>query len=154
MTSYEERHAAARELDSRLAKANDLWGKSPVFAENADLLGQLVSRIAIAGNGRDISHIATEVTDTVERAVGKVRTIATDNAVKASRGIVFGVLVLITVLIALPLLVILAVGVLQELIGFGVDHDRAVWISYFGMGGILMILGFLALRSRHAKDPA
>ena len=67
MTSYEERHAAARELDSRLAKANDLWGKSPVFAENADLLGQLVSRIAIAGNGRDISHIATEVTDTAVR---------------------------------------------------------------------------------------
>ena len=67
MTTYEERHAAARQLDSRLASANGQWGKSPVFAENADLLGQLVSRIALAGNGRDISHIATEVTDTAVR---------------------------------------------------------------------------------------
>jgi hypothetical protein len=67
MTTYEERHAAARQLDARLATANGLWGKSPVFAENADLLGQLVSRIALAGNGRDISHIATEVTDTAVR---------------------------------------------------------------------------------------
>lgn len=67
MTTYEERHAAARELDSRLATANELWGKSPVFAENADLLGQLVSRIALAGNGRDIGHISIEVTDTAVR---------------------------------------------------------------------------------------
>jgi hypothetical protein len=67
MTTYEERHASARELDSRLATANAQWGKSPVFAENADLLGQLVSRIALAGNGRDISHIATEVTENAVR---------------------------------------------------------------------------------------
>jgi hypothetical protein len=67
MTTYEERHAAARALDSRLATANAQWGKSPVFAENADLLGQLVSRIALAGNGRGISHIATEVTENAVR---------------------------------------------------------------------------------------
>jgi hypothetical protein len=67
MTTYEERHAAARELDARLATANGLWGKSPVFTENADLLGQLVSRIALAGNGRDVSHIATEVTENAVR---------------------------------------------------------------------------------------
>jgi hypothetical protein len=67
MTTYEERHAAARQLDARLAAANAQWGKSPVFAENAELLGQLVSRIALAGNGRDIAHIATDVTDTAVR---------------------------------------------------------------------------------------
>ncbi len=67
MTTYEERHAAARELDTRLAAANAAWRNSPVFAENAELLGQMVSRIALAGNGRDVSHIATEVTDTAVR---------------------------------------------------------------------------------------
>jgi len=67
MTTYEERHAAARELDRRLAQANAQWGQSPVFAENADLLGQLVSRIALAGNGRDITYISTDVTETAVR---------------------------------------------------------------------------------------
>jgi hypothetical protein len=67
MTTYEERHTAARQLDERLASANANWGKSPVFAENSELLGQLVSRVALAGNGRDISHIATDVTDSAVR---------------------------------------------------------------------------------------
>jgi hypothetical protein len=67
MTTFEERHAAARQLNDRLAAANAQWGQSPVFTENAQLLGQLVSRIALAGNGRDISHISTEVTDVAVR---------------------------------------------------------------------------------------
>ena len=67
MTTFEERQAAARRLNDRLAAANAQWGKSPVFTENAHLLGQLVSRVAISGNGRDISHLATEVTDVAVR---------------------------------------------------------------------------------------
>ncbi|WP_395640858.1 hypothetical protein [Pseudolysinimonas sp.] len=67
MTTYEERHAAAREFDTRLATANAQWGKSPVFQENANLLGQLVSRLAIAGGGRDVTYLATEVTDSAVR---------------------------------------------------------------------------------------
>jgi hypothetical protein len=67
MTTFDERHAAARLLNDRLAAANAQWGKSPVFAENAQLLGQLVSRVALAGNGRDISHVSTEVTDAAVR---------------------------------------------------------------------------------------
>lgn len=97
---------------------------------------------------------APDLADTVERVVGKVRTVATDNAVKASRGIVFGVLILIAVLIAVPLLVILALGALRELLGFFVSHERAVWMSYFILGGILMLGGFLALRARHTKELA
>ena len=67
MTTYEERHAAARQLDARLAAANAQWGKSEVFVENGELLGQLVSRIALAGNGRDVSYIAADVTEVAVR---------------------------------------------------------------------------------------
>lgn len=67
MTTFEERQAAARLLNDRLAAANAQWGKSPVFTENAQLLGQLVSRIALSGNGRDISYLSTEVTDVAVR---------------------------------------------------------------------------------------
>ena len=89
---------------------------------------------------------------TVERMVGKVRTVATDNAVKASRGVVFGVLALIAALVALPLVVILAVGLFREILGIWLSHGRAVWVSYMVMGSLLMIIGFFALRARHQKE--
>jgi hypothetical protein len=103
------------------------------------------------GNPFTDPNWAPDLADTVERVVGKVRTVATDNAVKASRGIVFGVLALIAVLVAAPLLVILLLGALREGLGFFVDHDRAVWMSYVILGSILMVVGFFALRARHQK---
>ena len=92
---------------------------------------------------------APDLADTVERVVGKVRSTATDNAVKASRAVVFGVLALMVVLVALPLAVILSLGTLRELLGFFVSHGRAVYLSYFLLGLLLMIGGFVALRMRH-----
>ena len=106
------------------------------------------------GNPFTDPNWAPDLADTVERAVGKVRTVATDNAVKASRGVVFGVLALFVGLVAVPLLVILLLGVLRETLGFFVSHGRAVWISYMALGAILMIAGFVALRARHRKEPA
>ena len=106
------------------------------------------------GNPFTDPNWAPDLADTVERAVGKVRAAATDNAVKASRGVVFGVLALIVGMVALPLIVILLLGALRESIGFFVSHERAVWISYLGMGALLMLGGFLALRARHGKEPA
>ena len=103
------------------------------------------------GNPFTDPNWAPDLADTVERVVGKVRTVATDNAVKASRAVVFGVLALIAGLVALPLLIILVLGVLRETLGFFISHGRAVWISYLSLGALLMLGGFLALRARHAK---
>jgi hypothetical protein len=106
------------------------------------------------GNPFTDPNWAPDLADTVERVVGKVRTVATDNAVKASRGLVFGVVALLAVAVAVPLLIILLLGLLRETLGFFVDHGQAVWISYYILGGILMIAGFFALRLRHSKDTA
>jgi hypothetical protein len=106
------------------------------------------------GNPLTDPNWAPDLADTVERVVSKVRTTATDNAVKASRAVVFGVLILLAVLVALPLLVILALGLIREVLGFFVDHDTAVYLSYYVLGGILMIGGFFALRARHSGEPA
>lgn len=106
------------------------------------------------GNPLTDPHWAPDLADTVERVVGKVRTTATDNAVKASRAVVFGVLIFLAVLVALPLLTILLLGVLRELLGFFVDHDQAVYLSYLILGAILMIGGFVALRQRHKGELA
>lgn len=107
------------------------------------------------GNPFTDPNWASDLADTVERVVGKVRSIATDNAVKASRGIVFGVLGLIALLTALPLLVILLLGVFRELVwGFFVDRDTAVYASYLSIGVFFMLIGFFCLRQRHSKESA
>jgi hypothetical protein len=106
------------------------------------------------GNPFTDPNWAADVTDTIDRFVGKVRTTATDKAVVASRGIVFGVLVLIAVLVAVPLLIILLSRSVQELLGFFFDHDRSVWMSYVITGAILMIGGFIALAKRRGGDVA
>jgi len=107
------------------------------------------------GNPFTDPNWAPDLADTVERVVGKVRTTATDNAVKASRAVVFGVLALISLVVATPLITILALGVLREFIGFFVSHGRAVYLSYLVLGLVLYVGGFLALRARHSKeDPA
>ncbi len=106
------------------------------------------------GNPLTDPNWAPTIVDAIDRVVAKVRTTATDNAVKASRAVVFGALALLAVLVALPLLVILALGVIRELLGFLVDHDTAVYLSYFVLGVILMIGGFVALSMRHKGEVA
>ena len=101
------------------------------------------------GNPFTDPNWAPDLADTVERVVGKIRSTATDNAVKASRAVVFGVLILLAVLVATPLLVIVLLGVFRELLGFFMVHGRAVYWSYFILGMILMVGGFFALRARH-----
>jgi hypothetical protein len=103
------------------------------------------------GNPFTDPNWAPDLADTVERVVGKVRSTATDNAVKASRAVVFGVLILLALLVAIPLVVILLLGVFRELLGFFMNHGRAVYWSYFVLGTILMIGGFFALRGRHQR---
>jgi uncharacterized membrane protein len=106
------------------------------------------------GNPLTDPNLAPTIVDTIERVVGKVRTTATDNAVKASRAVVFGTLALLAILVALPLLVILALGIIRELLGFLVDHDTAVYLSYYVLGVIFMIGGFVALAQRHNGETA
>ncbi len=106
------------------------------------------------GNPFTDPNWAPDLADTVERVVSKVRTTATDNAVRASRAVVFGTLGLLAALVALPLVVILLLGGFRELLGFGVGHARAVYLSYFILGTLLMVGGFLALRARHRGESA
>ncbi|MCB0954538.1 MAG: hypothetical protein H6513_14045 [Acidimicrobiaceae bacterium] len=106
------------------------------------------------GNPFTDPNWATDLADTVERVVGKVRSVATDNAVKASRGIVFGMLGLLALLTATPLFIILITRLSQTVLSrvIRTDHATTVWASYLIVGGVLMIGGFLLLRMRHSKE--
>ena len=105
------------------------------------------------GNPLTDSKWAPNLADSVERVVGKVRSVATDNAVKASRGIVFGMLALMALLIAAPLGIIVFTRFAQIVLSrmTRTDHATTVWLSYLITGGLLMLCGFLALAKRHQK---
>lgn len=61
--SFPRLNDSARALDARLRALHEGWGESPLFAEHEKLLTQLVSRIAIAENGREARHLASELDD-------------------------------------------------------------------------------------------
>ena len=108
------------------------------------------------GNPFTDPNWAPNLAETVERSVGKVRSLATDNAVKVSRALVFGLLAVICLLVAAPLGTILFVRFAQVVLSriTRTDHATTVWLSYMVTGGLMMILGFVMLRLRHTTSEA
>ena len=105
----------------------------------------------MAGNPLTNPNWAAEIADTVERLVGTVRERATTPAVYAARALVYGV---IAAFIGGALCTMLLIGFtgLQSLLDLAVSHDRAVYLSYLIVGGILGLAGWLILRKRRAPE--
>lgn len=106
------------------------------------------------GNPLTDPNWAKDLADTIDRFVGKVRSTVTDRLVYAVRAVVFGLVILIAAPATLILLVILATKLLQRLIGLATDHDSSIWISYAGIGALLVLLGSLMMRKRYTVDEA
>lgn len=107
----------------------------------------------MAGNPFTDPAWSANLAETIEYWVGRVRTLTTDNAVKASRAIVFGVLALMAVATATPLAIIVFTRLCQTVLSRALrtDHDTTVWLSYVITGVVFIALGFVALRRRHAS---
>ena len=106
------------------------------------------------GNPLSDPNWASDLADTIDRYVSKVRTTVTDRAVYAVRAVVFGIVILIAAPVAFTLMVILGTKFLQRLIAIATDHDSSIWASYMVMGGLLVIGGSLLMRSRFGTDEA
>jgi hypothetical protein len=104
------------------------------------------------GNPLTDPNWAPELADTVERVVGQVREKTTDNVVKAARAVVFGLLGAVLGIAALVLLVIIITRGLQSLLDLAVTWGRAVYLSYFIIGGICCLLGVLLMKKRHSDE--
>jgi len=93
---------------------------------------------------------ATETTDKLVTLIDKVRAQTTQKVVYAARGAVFGVIAL---MLGTFISVITVVGLmrgLQALLELAVDWDRAVYLSYLIVGGLLSIIGLVLFRKRNA----
>jgi uncharacterized BrkB/YihY/UPF0761 family membrane protein len=106
------------------------------------------------GNPLTDPNWAAEVTDTIDRYVGKVRTTVTDRAVYVVRALVFGIIIVIAAPLTFTLLLILSTKLLERLVAIGVDHDSSVWLSYVILGGLMVIGGSLMMRKRYGGDEA
>ncbi|MEY2554132.1 MAG: hypothetical protein QOC57_1992 [Ilumatobacteraceae bacterium] len=106
------------------------------------------------GNPLTDPNWAKEITDTIDRYVGKVRTTVTDRVVFAVRALVFGIVIAIAAPVTLILLLILSTKLLERIIALATDHDSSVWISYALLGGLLVLFGSLMMRKRYAGGEA
>lgn len=92
---------------------------------------------------------APDLADQIAGFVGSVRDKTTNNAIRAARGIVFGLLCAILGTVALVLFVVGGTRGLKELYDLGTSTARAVYLSYFTLGGIFCLVGLLLMAKRH-----
>lgn len=104
------------------------------------------------GNPLTDPNWAPDLTEQITTFVGNVRDKTTNNAVKAARGVVFGLLGLFLGLVTLVLVLIIATRGLQSLLDIVTSWQRSVYLSYFIVGGILTVAGLLLMSKRHSTD--
>lgn len=104
------------------------------------------------GNPLTDPNWAADLTDQITTVVGNVRDKTTNNAIKVVRGVVFGLFGLLLGSVAIVLLLIILTRGLQSLLDIWLEWDKAVWLSYFILGGILSIVGVLLMSKRHSTE--
>ena len=106
----------------------------------------------MAGNPLTDPNWAEATTEQVVKLVDNVKAKTTKPAVMAARGLVFGLLAVFLGIFALVLLLIGLTRGLQAALEPLVDQPRAVYISYFIVGGILSFAGLYLFKKRN--DPS
>jgi hypothetical protein len=69
-------------------------------------------------------------------------------AIKISRAVVYGLVAALVGMVAVPVLLIGLTRSLVALFDLWVAHDKAVWISYFALGGVMILGGLFFWRKR------
>ncbi len=108
----------------------------------------------MAGNPLTDPNWAEATTDQVVKLVDNVKAKTTKPAVMAARGLVFGLLAVFLGIFALVLLIIGVTRGLQAAIEPLLDQGRAVYISYFIIGGILTLIGAILFKKRNDASGA
>jgi len=81
-------------------------------------------------------------TDSIIGYVDKARTMGTDNAVRALRGIVFGLVALVFGVAAMIISVAMLVRLADAYLPIGNGVGDATWAAHLLIGSLLAILGF------------
>ena len=90
--------------------------------------------------------------DFIDRIVSTIRRYTTQPLVKTARGIVFGLLGAFGIGGIIVLLIIGLTRGLQAALDAVVNHEAAVWISYFILSAAFGLLGALLMRRRYTEQ--
>jgi len=104
------------------------------------------------GNPLTDPNWASEVTEQITTFVGNIRDKTTNNAIVAARGVVFGLLGLILGIVIVVLVLLTSTRALQSLYDIWFEWDKAVYLSYFTVGGIITLAGMFMMAKRHGTD--
>ena len=108
----------------------------------------------MAGNPLTDPNWAEATTEQVVKLVDNVKAKTTKPAVMIARGLVFGLLAMFLGLFALVLLLVGLTRGLQAAIEPLLDQGRAVYISYFIVGGALTLFGAVLFKKRNDASGA
>lgn len=106
----------------------------------------------MAGNPLTDPNWASDVTDTIVSTVDKVRERTTTPIVMIARGLVFGLLSLFLGLFILAVLLIGGTRAVISILEAPFDHDTAVWIAYYVIGGLFLAAGSVCMIKRQSRD--
>ena len=95
---------------------------------------------------------ASRTVDFIDRFVATIRRYTTQPLVTTARGIVFGLLGAFGVVTMVALFLIGLVRGLQAALDAVVDHEAAVWISYFILCAVFLIIGSALMRRRYTRE--
>ena len=90
--------------------------------------------------------------DFIDRVVSTIRRYTTQPLVTTARGIVFGLLGSFGVVAMAVLLIVGVTRGLQAALDAVVNHEAAVWISYFILAAIFGLLGTILMRRRYTEE--
>lgn len=101
------------------------------------------------GNPLTDQNWARDVTEQITTVVGNVRDKTTNNAVSIVKGVVFAFLGLFLAIVAIVLLLVMLTRFVQSVVfDPWLEWDKAVWASYFLIGGILSAVGLFLMSRR------
>lgn len=104
------------------------------------------------GNPLTDPNWAPDLTSQITTFVGNIRDKTTNNAIKAVRGVVFGLLAMFLGIVIVVLMLVVATRGLQSLLDIWFEWDKSVYLSYFLVGGILTLAGMLLMSKRHGTS--
>jgi uncharacterized membrane protein len=90
--------------------------------------------------------------DSLERIVARIRKVTTEPAIKAVRGLVFGLIAAVLGLVVAVLMMVFTIHLLSQ-VGRSIFATGA-WFAYVVLGGIFVLVGLLLMRKRHAAPEA
>lgn len=105
----------------------------------------------MVGNPISDPEFPRKTVDLIDRIVGAVRDRTTKPVVAVTRGIVFGSIVAVVAVSLVVLALITIMRGVQELFELFLSERRAVWASYFAVGGSFVLIGALLMRTRHSS---